>query len=174
MEIYLVRHTTPDVAKEVCYGQSDIPLATSFEKEAEKVLKHLPDKIDDVYTSPLARCMQLAERIGSGQIIEVPQLKEMHFGNWELQPWSAIPQQELNPWMEDFVSQQVPNGESMQMLAGRVISWYNQLTFRPETRIVIITHAGPIRVILSHVNQTPLQEAFKHYAVDYGEVKQIQ
>jgi alpha-ribazole phosphatase len=117
MELYLVRHTIPDVDKKVCYGQSDIPLAPSFEQEAAEVLRRLPVGINEVYTSPLTRCTQLAERIGAGQMTAVPQLKEMHFGDWELQPWSAIPQQELNPWMEDFVSHQVPNGESMQLLA---------------------------------------------------------
>ena len=34
MEIYLVRHTTPDVAKGICYGQADIDVTATFLAEA--------------------------------------------------------------------------------------------------------------------------------------------
>jgi len=33
MEIYLIRHTTPDVAKGICYGQTDLDVANTFEEE---------------------------------------------------------------------------------------------------------------------------------------------
>lgn len=72
--------------------------------------------------------------------------------------------------MEDFVRQQVPNGESMEILADRVIHWYTEILRNSEEKVAIVTHAGPIRVILSEVNQTPLAEAFKRYSVNYGEV----
>lgn len=42
MEIYLIRHTTPKIAKEICYGQSDIALASTFREEAKGVLQELP------------------------------------------------------------------------------------------------------------------------------------
>ena len=34
MNIYLIRHTSVDVPKGLCYGQSDVPLRPTFEKEA--------------------------------------------------------------------------------------------------------------------------------------------
>ena len=30
MRLHFIRHTRPDIARGVCYGQSDIPLASSF------------------------------------------------------------------------------------------------------------------------------------------------
>ena len=33
MDVYLVRHTTPDVLSGVCYGQADLGLAPSFDAE---------------------------------------------------------------------------------------------------------------------------------------------
>ncbi|MEM9897397.1 MAG: alpha-ribazole phosphatase, partial [Bacteroidota bacterium] len=27
MEIYLIRHTTPEISKNICYGQSDLELS---------------------------------------------------------------------------------------------------------------------------------------------------
>ena len=41
MEIYLVRHTTPAIEKGVCYGQTDLNVAETFEEEVELVLKNL-------------------------------------------------------------------------------------------------------------------------------------
>ncbi|MGD1889384.1 MAG: alpha-ribazole phosphatase [Cyclobacteriaceae bacterium] len=170
MEIYLVRHTTPAISKEICYGQSDIPLAATFTEESQRVLEKLPASVDMVYTSPLSRCLQLAQRIPHQALEQVSQLKEMNFGDWELRPWSEIPKQELDPWMNDFVNYQVPNGESMEMLADRVARWYENLMTTPLDKVVVVTHAGPIRIILSKVHGTALEEAFKLYPVDYGEV----
>lgn len=33
MKLYLVRHTRVDVPSGICYGQTDVPLADSFETE---------------------------------------------------------------------------------------------------------------------------------------------
>ncbi len=170
MEIYLVRHTTPDVSKGTCYGQSDLGLSSSFNEESRLVLAQLPTDVDIVYTSPLSRCDELAKLIAGKEIIQAPQLQEMNFGKWEMQLWSSIPQQELDPWMEDFVYQAVPNGESMTQLADRVLDCYDTILSRKAGKIVIVTHAGPIRVILSKMHDTPLKEAFERYQVDYGEV----
>ena len=105
MKIYLIRHTTPDISKEICYGQSDIELAETFGKEAEVIFKKLPKTLDRIYTSPLKRCLQLASLISHKEIEKVPQLQEMNFGDWELKPWNNIPKAELNPWMENFVNE---------------------------------------------------------------------
>lgn len=173
MEIYLIRHTTPDITREICYGQSDIGLTDSFPEESKSILKELPSSLDRIYTSPLTRCLQLAQLIPHRSLEQVSQLKEMDFGDWELKPWSEIPKTELDPWMADFVHQQVPNGESMTILANRVLSWYSSLKSLKLGKVAIVTHAGPIRVILSEVNQTPLEEAFQRYSVKYGEVVTI-
>lgn len=170
MEIYLIRHTTPDIAKEICYGQSDIGLTDSFQEESKRILKELPPFVDTVYSSPLKRCLLLASLIPHHNLNQVSQLQEMDFGNWELKPWSDIPQTELDPWMADFVNQKVPNGESMTMLANRVLTWFRELKSFDLEKVAIVTHAGPIRIILSEVNQTPLAEAFQRYSVSYGDV----
>src|SRR4028118_1276170 len=83
MEIYLIRHTTPLIEKGICYGQSDIPLADSFESEWEIIRQQLPKEMDCIYTSPLKRCWQLARKLE--QHYQVPlftdkRLMEMHFG----------------------------------------------------------------------------------------------
>lgn len=43
MKVYLVRHTSVDVAPGTCYGQTDVPLRASFQEEAEACKKALQD-----------------------------------------------------------------------------------------------------------------------------------
>ena len=54
MEVILIRHTSVDVPKGVCYGQTDVPLRDSFEEEASITAQQLQnDVFDAVFTSPL-------------------------------------------------------------------------------------------------------------------------
>ena len=67
MEITLIRHTSVDVPPGVCYGQTDLPLKDSFEQEAAITLSRLKASLpeeeyfDHAFTSPLTRCVHLAD-----------------------------------------------------------------------------------------------------------------
>lgn len=174
MEIYLIRHTTPEIEKGICYGQSDLPLATSFQTELQELLKQHPslNNPHTIYSSPLQRCKLLAEELHSTAIQYDVRLQELNFGDWELQPWDDIDQNQLKPWMEDFVNSPCPNGESFIDLYQRVLSFKDDLLLTQNENVIIITHAGVIRSFLSYVNNTPLNEAFE-YKVAYGEVIQL-
>jgi len=64
MEIYLVRHTTPNVKKGICYGQTDIDINSyTFESELCEIKNKLPSDIDRFYCSPLMRCLKLAKKL---------------------------------------------------------------------------------------------------------------
>ena len=70
MEITLIRHTSVDVPKGICYGQTDVPLKDSFEQEAALTAEQLKDqRFDKVYTSPLSRCARLADYCGYPEAI---------------------------------------------------------------------------------------------------------
>ncbi len=170
MEIYLIRHTTPDIEKGICYGQSDLDLAKTCNKEFKIILKQIPkDKNYQVYSSPLKRCSLLAEQFNAPIVFD-DRLKELDFGDWEMQPWNSISENELNPWMEDFVNVSVPNGESYTQLADRVNSFFEvSLDSKDTKNIIIITHAGVIRAFLSGVLGIPLKKSFS-IKIQYGEV----
>ena len=54
MKVILIRHTSVDVPKGVCYGQTDVPVAATFTEEAEMTKKALSDRtFDAVFSSPL-------------------------------------------------------------------------------------------------------------------------
>ncbi len=172
MEIYLVRHTTPNIEKGICYGQSDLGVTDTFESEVLKIHSQIPiNKIKKIYCSPLQRCKILAKTFGIPTVFD-DKLKELDFGDWELIAWDDIPSDDLNPWMEDFVNVQVPNGESYIMLQKRMVAFYNSLDHSSSDSIVVIAHAGPIRALLSYVRQIELKDSF-NIKINYGDVIKI-
>lgn len=162
MEIYLIRHTTPQIEKGICYGQSDIPLASTFEEEKDTVLRHLPNELDAIYSSPLNRCHQLARFIHPGKsIIADERLLEMNFGDWEMKKWDELQQDTLNTWMSDFVNVCVPNGENFIALNERVQHFIKELIQQDHKKVAIVTHAGVIRCFIAHVLELSLTTTFK-------------
>ena len=96
MEIYLIRHTSVDVPAGYAYGQTDVPLKPTFEEEAEEVKKGLSDHtFDKVWTSPLTRCVRLANYCGFPEAEREDRIKEVNFGECEMKcgpGWdSALP-----------------------------------------------------------------------------------
>jgi alpha-ribazole phosphatase len=163
MEIYLIRHTTPDIEKGICYGQSDVPLLDTFEVEAERILQKLPKRAGIIYTSPLSRCTQLAEYLLkkiSAPIVKDDRLKEINFGEWEMKPWDDIDKPLLDKWMNDFVNSSAPAGESFTELASRVRAFSSDLAKRTQQKVILVTHAGVIRSLRCMAEGIPLNEAF--------------
>ena len=172
MEIYLIRHTTPSVAHDICYGQSDIALADSFPEEWQTLRKKLPEHFDAVYSSPLKRCQLLAERLNGTEVQYDERLLELDFGGWEMKSWNAINQEELNFWMDNFVEQKTPGGESFHELLVRVTALLKDLEKNPLDTIALVTHGGVIRTIIAHILGMPLQNAFQ-LRLDCGGVSLI-
>lgn len=174
MEVYLIRHTTPKIEKGICYGQSDIPLAPSFELEAQKIIQeNLLDSDFVVYSSLLQRCRLLAQKLfPTAKILYDNRLKELDFGVWELQAWNEINPSELQIWMDDFVNIRCPEGESYTDLNLRVIDFKQSLKINTPTKIAIISHAGVIRAFLAQHNNIALKDSFQ-YKVGYGVVTVI-
>ncbi|HQS44324.1 MAG: alpha-ribazole phosphatase, partial [Methylotenera sp. 24-45-7] len=113
MNLHLIRHTSLAVPSGVCYGQSDVDVSASFHVEAESLRKKLADiEFDAVYASPLQRCSKLAGALNLAQITLDDRLKELHFGDWELQAWDAIPRDVFDIWAQDYANLTPPNGES--------------------------------------------------------------
>jgi alpha-ribazole phosphatase len=177
MEVYLVRHTETVCEKGICYGQSDVGIREPYDSIFDSILSQLPQDAV-LYSSPLQRCVILAKHIQKNtqieSIIEDSRLMEMDFGDWELKRWDAIPREVLDPWMEDFVNVNVPNGESFVELDFRVRDFLNNdLSKIPTKPIILVAHSGVIRSILCKINNLPLQEAFKKQ-LDYGTVIKVE
>ena len=173
MEIYLIRHTTPLIEKGTCYGQADLNVTDSFEKEAACIKPHLPSTIQTVISSPLKRCRQLAAYLFPNHTVQFDdRIKEIHCGDWELQPWDAIDRQHLDPWMADFVNVQIPGGESYVQLYQRVVQFFDDAIKRYSS-LAIVAHGGVIRSLLAYINGVQLKESFDEFSIRYGCVAKV-
>ncbi|GAB4258650.1 MAG: alpha-ribazole phosphatase [Methylomicrobium sp.] len=174
MDVYLIRHTSTAVEKGLCFGQSDIPLANTFEQDAAFVLDKLPERIEHcrIYSSPLSRCRRLAEKLAHTYIAD-ERLLELNFGDWEGVPFDAIESDALHDWTERFADIGPPNGESFSDLCRRAAEfWTHLLTERCE-QVFVVTHAGVIRALLSNVLNLPAATAFQ-FRVDHGSLHKLQ
>ncbi|MEQ9266819.1 MAG: alpha-ribazole phosphatase [Balneolaceae bacterium] len=169
MDIYLIRHTTPAIEKGVIYGQMDVDVNSDFKNEALTIQQNIPVKVDAIYSSPLQRCTKLAHFLFKKSIIKDPRLKEVNFGNWEGLNWDDIKKEELNNWMENFVSVAPPLGESMEEMLIRVQSFWKELLASNHSSVAIVTHAGVIRLISSIISGTDLKDLF-NLKIEYGDV----
>lgn len=172
MKLTLIRHTSVDVPKGICYGITDVPLASTFPEELKKVRQKLVYmKFDVVYSSPLTRCTNLANEIISDQPIHTDsRLTELDFGDWEMATWKSIYESEAGKeWFADYVNARCPGGESFIDLINRGESFLCELKSKNLRSAAIFTHAGIIRAMMCLLQDKTPEEAFDTPLV-YGEV----
>jgi alpha-ribazole phosphatase len=171
VQVFLIRHTTPNIAKGLIYGRCDVPLTDTFDAEKTKVIEALP-AIDLVYSSPLSRCTRLAEAV-SPNFIPDERLYELNFGDWENQTWETINRRDSELWLDDFVNRCPPKGETLLQMQARVLHFWTELKSGKADTVAIVTHAGVIRILLAHLNNMPLSSFFE-IKVGYGEVFRVE
>ncbi|HEY4613580.1 MAG TPA: alpha-ribazole phosphatase [Bacteroidota bacterium] len=172
MELYLIRHTTPDVENGLCYGQSEVPLSRSFSSECKFLQDQLPGSFDALFTSPSRRCRILSEQFTSEKFFVDARLLELSFGAWEMKRWAEIDPRTVQEWMANFVNQSVPGGESFAQLFSRVNDFIRDLLANDYSKVAIVTHAGVIRCFVAYILAVPLHDAFK-ISVDYASITSV-
>lgn len=169
--LYLIRHTKPDIAPGVCYGQLDPDVAGSFEEEADNVLRCLPP-LELVLASPLLRAKRLGECLAQKNRCELrsdPRLMEKHFGAWEGKSWDDIARNEVDAWAADVMNYAPPGGESAQQVMQRVQGFLRDLAQLPQRHIALVAHGGSIRAMLAQIANMPLTDTL-NWQMEYGAV----
>ena len=178
MNVYLVRHTSVDVPREICYGQSDVPLKPTFPQEAalvkEKLENLFPDKslLDAVYTSPLSRCTRLAEFCGYGFAVREPRILELNFGEWEMQNYNEITDPHLQVWFQDWINVRPTGGESFRDQFNRVSDFLQELKGLGMENVLLFCHGGVLACAKVLSGRMEAKDAFSELD-DYGSVIQI-
>jgi len=152
-------------------GTRDDPLSPLGETQAlqlAEVLSGLP--IAAVYSSPLQRTYYTAIQIAarhSHEVQSVDALRECDFGTWEGMSRAEVLErspedsQRLREW-EHNTSVAPPDGENFQALQQRVIAAIERLAHaHPDQAIALVSHVGPIKVLLSAALGAPLSSAFR-------------
>lgn len=157
MRVILTRHyRTQSNAAGRILGWGDSPPCLDWNTDVDFVLKRLQKKeisIDAVYSSDLDRACQTAmtyaESLGVTDINCIPELKEINYGKLQTleKTWviEHYPQHKKDP---DLV---YPEGESFRQMQQRSVESVSGLTTaHPERTVLIVSHAGVIRGLVSH------------------------
>ncbi len=170
MQLHLIRHPPPQVAAGVCYGRTDLALAADVAAAAARIRPQLPPHIP-LYTSPLQRCRQLADALHPAPQSD-ERLLEMHFGDWEMTPWSQIQREALDGWAADPLGYRPPRGESVAELRARVLAFVAEAHDAGLQRAVLVTHAGVMKVIVG-LAQGMLPQQWMVLMFEYGRVIRV-
>jgi broad specificity phosphatase PhoE len=170
--LYLVRHGETLANLEYRYiGSRDDPLSPRGETQAIQLAEALSGMpITAVYSSPLQRTYHTAIQIAvrhSLKVQRVDALRECDFGTWEglsraeVLERSPEDNQRLREW-EQNTSVASPGGESFEALQQRVVKAVERLMqAHPDQAIVLVSHVGPIKILLGAALGAPLSSAFR-------------
>lgn len=173
MKLYLIRHTSVDVPKGVCYGYSNVGLKSSFPQEADKVLQGIEGlDFDAVFSSPLSRCTRLAHYCDFKKAILDVRLKELNFGDWEMKAWDEIKDPNLENWYQDWLNNPATNGESFMNQYQRFSSFMADLPPKANN-IAVFTHGGIINCARVYAGTATFENVFDD-TPDYGSVVELE
>ena len=147
--IYLVRHgQTAWNKEEIFRGRTDVPLDETGLKQAELAGEYFKGiEIGAIYSSPLSRALQTAQKIAQFNDLKVqplPGIIDMSFGNWEGRPHQEIREKDsktYRQWVEEPHLVRLPGGESLDDVRVRAMAALEE---------VIRDHSGKTLVIVSH------------------------
>jgi alpha-ribazole phosphatase len=160
-KVTLIRHTSVDVPPGICYGQTDVPLKDTFEQEAAAVAGRLAEmRFDKVFTSPLSRCVRLADYCGYPGAARDERLKELDFGRWEMQPFDRIKDPGLKKWFNDYFNVPAPEGESFRMQLERLSAFFDELKPCGFRHVGIFAHGGILTCAQLYSGDISREEAF--------------
>ena len=183
MKLTLVRHTSLDIAPSICYGQSDVGVSANFDNERLALQNKLAAfQFDAIYASPLKRCHQLAQALCIDKTLGYPsenikldeRLRELHFGDWEMHAWDAIPRDIFDVWANDYANLAPPNGETFSQLHARAKRFVEDVRSHYHGKnILVVTHGGLIRALVAEVLNMPLKRLFR-INIDHASVTQLE
>ena len=174
MQIYLIRHPPPSNDTGLCYGRMDVAVAPQALNDAvESIKARIPEygvREALVYSSPSTRCLELARQIAAPREPMVSEdLMEMDFGDWQGLAWDSLPRTELDAWANALWDYRPGGGESAEMVNVRWQRWLSQVRPAHSKIIIVITHAGLIRVAVARSGQLGREEALSA-AVPFGSI----
>jgi alpha-ribazole phosphatase len=162
MEFYFVRHGKSEFnEKGLLAGHEDIDLVDLGVQEAKNVGQQLASiKFDAVYSSDLQRAKRtaeiiLAENHHKTSIQVVKELREIDYGKL-----AGITSTEVRAKYPEFKKSKAfvhPQGESYEMLSRRVDKFLKDIE-RTQKTVLIVTHAGVLRYIISKYTDEPHDE----------------
>jgi len=148
-------------------GQLDDPLSDLGWKQLRATTRN-KQNWQHIVTSPLKRCAEFAEELSQSHSLSLQtksDFKEVSFGLWEGKTADELLNSEpdkIKSYWTDPINVTPPQGESLIVFEQRVINAWNDIVNEFKGKhILLISHAGVMRMILCHVLGMPLTELFK-------------
>ena len=143
-------------------GNQDPALSPRGRRQAALLVKHLQDHLTRpagaIYTSPLQRAAETADRIASTlhlPVIHEPDLREMSLGAWEgltVAEIQAAFSGGYERWLEDPAAFPAPGGEALSAFGSRVEGALARMQrAHPGADLLIVSHGGVIKALLCFV-----------------------
>ncbi|MFG3505835.1 bifunctional RNase H/acid phosphatase [Streptomyces sp. NPDC047821] len=151
-------------------GGSDPDLSPVGRRQADAVAAVLAARgtIQEIVSSPLARCRQtaaaIAARLGLDVRIEEG-LRETDFGAWEGLTFAEVRDRfpdDLDAWLASPKAAPTGGGESFATVARRVAATRDRLTARHAGRtVLLVTHVTPIKTLVRLALGAPPESLFR-------------
>lgn len=124
---------------------------------------------DIVMTSDLLRCRQTARLLFPNVVIECSyRWRELNFGDFEGKTYEQLKTVETyRRWLADPIRYVPPNGEAFTEFQTRIEQAISNAVSRSALHIVVVTHGGVIRYVLSQY--APDVRPFWEWHVPFGE-----
>lgn len=160
MHLLLIRHGETDWNNERrIQGHTDTPLNARGIAQAEQIAARLAaeERIDVLYTSPLARARvtaeTIAQKLGVAPIPD-PRLMEQYFGDLEGLSFTELEQRFpdlVRAWQVSQVHIPLPGAESIAEFHRRVQAFWDDVGARHDgnAHIGIVSHGGTINMLLA-------------------------
>jgi alpha-ribazole phosphatase len=168
--IYLLRHgaiNSPGEGRRYI-GWQDHTLSDIGRRQAHAWSDYFSGmSLDGIYCSDLNRCLETARIIAARCSLvphALPELKEISLGDWEGRRFDAVRAADPKAFQrrgEQIANHRPPGGESFNDLQHRVWPVFNQLASGAHRAILMVTHAGVIRVLLCRLLGMPLKNLFR-------------
>jgi len=157
MRVILVRHykTQGNEAGRIL-GWGDSPPCPDWKINVDFISRQLRENgasFDAIYSSDLERSYQSAQAyassFGIAEVISDQALKEINYGEMQTRQKAWVI--ENYPGHKNDPDMVYPGGESFRQMQQRSVDFLNSLAeLHPEQTILVVSHAGVIRGIVSH------------------------
>ena len=162
----LMRHGEP-VGGSKYRGQTDDPLSEKGWKQMRQAVgENCPWQV--IVTSPLSRCADFASELAKRHRLPLEadaRLVELGFGAWEgrtAEELTAKDPEILVRFRNDPLAHAPPGAEPLMEFRKRILEAWDLLHTRHSGKhLLIVAHAGVIRMMVAHVLETPLQHLFR-------------